>query len=59
MIQHHEGAVTMVRDLFATDGAGQDEEAFRLAADIQADQSSEIARMELMLSSLPDSEGSR
>lgn len=59
MIQHHQGAVTMVRDLFATDRAGQDEEAFRLAADIQADQSSEIARMEQMLSSLPDDEGSR
>ncbi|MGH7458493.1 MAG: DUF305 domain-containing protein [Longimicrobiaceae bacterium] len=52
MIQHHGGAVTMVRDLFGNDGAGQDEEAFRLASDIQVDQITEIARMELMLSEL-------
>jgi uncharacterized protein (DUF305 family) len=52
MIQHHQGAVTMVRDLFATDGAGQDEEVFKFASDVQADQSSEVARMELMLSAM-------
>lgn len=49
MIQHHEGAVTMVHDLFATDGAGQDDLVFKLASDIQVDQASEIARMKLML----------
>lgn len=49
MIQHHQGAITMVHDLFATDGAAQDEEAFKLASDIQVDQLTEIARMELML----------
>lgn len=49
MIQHHQGAVTMVHDLFATDGAAQDEAAFKLASDIQVDQLTEIARMELML----------
>ena len=49
MIQHHRGAVTMVHDLFGTDGAAQDEVAFKLASDIQADQLTEIARMELML----------
>lgn len=53
MIQHHQGAVTMVHDLFASDGAAQDEEAFKLASDIQVDQITEIARMELMLSELP------
>jgi uncharacterized protein (DUF305 family) len=53
MIQHHQGAVTMVHDLFETDGAAQDEEAFKLASDIQVDQITEIARMELMLSELP------
>jgi uncharacterized protein (DUF305 family) len=53
MIQHHQGAVAMVHTLFGTDGAGQDEEAFKLASDIQADQLSEIARMKLMLSELP------
>lgn len=54
MIQHHGGAVTMVDDLFSTDGAGQDEAAFKLASDINVDQLTEIARMELMLSRLPD-----
>lgn len=54
MIQHHQGAVTMVLDLFATDGAGQDEAAFKLASDIQVDQATEIARMKLMLESLSD-----
>ncbi len=52
MIQHHQGAVTMVHDLFAIDGAAQDEAAFKLASDIQVDQITEIARMELMLESL-------
>ncbi len=52
MIGHHQGAVTMVTDLFATDGAAQDEQAFRLATDIQVDQRTEIARMQLMLDKL-------
>jgi len=52
MIQHHQGAVAMVRELFATDGAGQDEAVFRIAADIQVDQLTEIARMERMLETL-------
>ncbi len=49
MIQHHSGAVRMVEDLFATDGAAQDEEVFKFASDALADQGSEIARMEQML----------
>ncbi len=49
MIQHHGGAVTMVHDLFATDGAALDEAVFKIASDIQADQTTEIARMERML----------
>ena len=49
MIQHHGGAVTMVQDLFATDGAALDEAVFKIASDIQADQTTEIARMERML----------
>lgn len=53
MIQHHRGAVTMVNDLFKTDGAGQDEAVFKFASDVQVDQTTEIARMELMLSALP------
>lgn len=49
MIDHHKGAVVMVDKLFSTDGAAQDEGAFRLATDIQVDQKTEIARMQLML----------
>jgi uncharacterized protein (DUF305 family) len=49
MIQHHSGAVTMVKDLFATPGAGQDEMVFRLATDVNVDQITEINRMERML----------
>lgn len=53
MIEHHRGAVAMVRELFSTDGAGQDEEVFKFASDVQVDQATEIARMELMLEALP------
>jgi len=59
MIQHHKGAVTMVHDLFATDGAGQDEDVFRFASDVQVDQRTEVARMELMLGALPPAEDSQ
>jgi len=52
MIQHHQGAVTMVHELFATDGALQDEDVFRLASDVQVDQITEIARMEQMLAAM-------
>ena len=53
MIAHHEGAVTMVHELFATDGAAQDDVAFKLASDIQVDQITEIARMRSMLEAMP------
>jgi uncharacterized protein (DUF305 family) len=49
MIQHHRGATSMVRDLFATEGAGQDETVFKFASDVNVDQTTEIARMEKML----------
>ena len=52
MIQHHSGAVTMVHELFATDGAAQDEAVFKLASDVQVDQTTEINRMERMLEAL-------
>ncbi len=52
MIEHHQGAVTMVRTLFATDGAGQDEDVFRFASDVQVDQSTEVARMQRMLDAM-------
>lgn len=49
MIQHHRGAITMVRDLFASPGAGQDEAIFAFANDVEVDQEAEIARMQQML----------
>jgi uncharacterized protein (DUF305 family) len=52
MIQHHRGAVSMVKDLFDSYGAGQDETVFKFASDVNVDQSTEIARMEKMLVSL-------
>ncbi len=52
MIPHHEGAVAMVHHLFATDGAAQGDLVFKLASDIQVDQSSEIARMKRMLDAM-------
>ena len=52
MIQHHKGAVSMVKDLFDTYGAGQDELVFKFASDVNVDQSTEIARMEKMLVSV-------
>ena len=48
MIQHHEGALVMVADLFATQGAGQESEIFRFASDVDADQRAEIRRMRTM-----------
>lgn len=52
MIQHHRGAVTMVEELFGQEIATQDEAVFKLAADIQADQLTEIVRMGRMLAAL-------
>ena len=52
MIQHHEGAVTMVHDLFAVDGAAQDDAVFKIASDIQVDQITEINRMRKMLEAM-------
>jgi uncharacterized protein (DUF305 family) len=52
MIQHHQGAVTMVTNLFDTYGAAQDISVFKLASDIGADQTTEIERMQKMLASV-------
>jgi uncharacterized protein (DUF305 family) len=49
MMQHHRGAVSMVRTLFSSHGAGQDETVFKFAADVEVDQSTEIKRMLSML----------
>jgi uncharacterized protein (DUF305 family) len=52
MIQHHEGALTMVKELFATPGGGQEPDLFDFASDVEADQAMEIARMGAMLKEL-------
>jgi uncharacterized protein (DUF305 family) len=49
MIQHHNGALTMVKDLFDTAGAGQDAEIFNFATDADNTQRAEIRIMENML----------
>jgi uncharacterized protein (DUF305 family) len=52
MIQHHQGAVRMVTELFGSYGAGQDETVFKFASDVNVDQTTEIARMQKMLEDL-------
>jgi uncharacterized protein (DUF305 family) len=49
MIQHHNGALTMVKDLFYTAGAGQDAELFNFATDADNSQRAEIKIMQNML----------
>lgn len=52
MIQHHRGATEMVKELFASPGAGEDEAVFKLATDVNVDQTTEINRMQRMLADL-------
>jgi uncharacterized protein (DUF305 family) len=49
MIQHHGGALTMVKDLFDTAGSGQDAELFNFASDVDSGQRAEIRIMQGML----------
>lgn len=49
MIQHHSGALTMVKELFDTEGAGQDAELFNFASDVDSGQRAEIKRMQTLL----------
>ena len=49
MMQHHRGAVEMVKELFDSYGAAQDDLVFKFASDVQVDQTTEIARMQRML----------
>jgi uncharacterized protein (DUF305 family) len=53
MIQHHQGALRMVADLFATPRAGQEVDVSVLANDIQVVQTAEIGVMEQMLAQVP------
>jgi uncharacterized protein (DUF305 family) len=52
MIKHHQGAIGMVAELFATPGGGQQADLFGLATDVDAGQRVEIARMQAMLRTL-------
>jgi len=49
MIQHHTGAIQMVKELFDTYGAAQDYTIVKMASDVNVDQTTEIARMQRML----------
>ncbi len=49
MIQHHNGALIMVKDLFDTAGAGQDADVFEFATDADNTQRAEIKIMQSML----------
>ena len=53
MIQHHNGALIMVKDLFDTAGAGQDAELFSFATDADSTQRAEIRIMQTMLEKNP------
>jgi uncharacterized protein (DUF305 family) len=52
MIKHHQGAIGMVEELFASHGAAQDDQVYAFASDVQADQAAEIERMQIMLEAL-------
>ena len=52
MIQHHRGAIAMVNALIATHGAAQDQFVFKLASDVNVDQTTEVERMTGMLAKL-------
>jgi uncharacterized protein (DUF305 family) len=49
MIKHHEGAIVMVKELFASPSAAQEPDTYQFAADVEADQQMEIERMRAML----------
>jgi uncharacterized protein (DUF305 family) len=53
MIQHHNGALAMVKDLFDTAGAGQDAELFNFASDVDSGQRAEIRAMQNLLADKP------
>jgi uncharacterized protein (DUF305 family) len=57
MIQHHNGALIMVKALFDTAGAGQDAELFNFATDVDTGQRAEIRIMQGMLGKLAVEEG--
>jgi uncharacterized protein (DUF305 family) len=56
MIQHHNGAWIMVKDLFDTAGVGQDADIFNFATDADNTQRAEIKIMQTMLENKPSEE---
>lgn len=52
MIKHHEGAISMVNDLFKSYGAAQDDSLYQFASDVFADQTAEIEAMSKMLAAI-------
>jgi uncharacterized protein (DUF305 family) len=52
MIMHHQGAITMVNQLFGSQGGGEEEIVFKFASDVYADQTTEIDRMQKMLAAM-------
>lgn len=58
MIRHHEGALQMVEELFASPGAAQDSDIFRFATDVSADQLDEIDQMQYLLDTMGSSKES-
>jgi uncharacterized protein (DUF305 family) len=53
MIQHHGGALVMVKDLFDSPGTGQDAELFNFVTDVDSGQRAEIKIMQSMLEKKP------
>ena len=54
MIEHHQGALTMVENLLRQRGSAQDSVLFGFTSDITGDQGIEIERMDAMLVGLSD-----
>jgi uncharacterized protein (DUF305 family) len=57
MIRHHGGAIDMVNRLMSSPGAAQDDLVYRFSADVYADQTTEIERMQKMLATVPPAGG--
>jgi uncharacterized protein (DUF305 family) len=58
MIRHHEGAIIMVNELFASEGAAQEPFIFEFASHMYADQTTEIHHMQQILARIDPDPGS-
>ncbi|MBL0169726.1 MAG: DUF305 domain-containing protein [Gemmatimonadaceae bacterium] len=59
MIQHHEGALIMVKQLMSAPGAAQEPQLFGFASDVDTDQRAEIRRMQALLAKYPSRPAAR